>query len=163
MPTWWTCVAAAALTTFPQIAAAVVAPTTATVIRVVDKPDARQANAFFSGNWPPFAPSPFMKLSIGAIEPRGWLRKQLTLEADGMVGHLPELSKFVADPAKSAWGNGTGEGDLPWEEAPYWLKGYADMGYILDAESIEPIPMGAARLRISQFPVIDSPPATRQK
>src|SRR4051812_1365741 len=84
-------------------------------VEVVDKPDARRTNTIYPGNRPPLAPSPFIKLPIGAIKPNGWLRKQLTLEADGMIGHLPELSKFVADPKKSAWASGTGEGDFPWE------------------------------------------------
>jgi hypothetical protein len=137
MPTWWTFVAAAAITTFAQIAAADVPRTTPTLIEVVDKPEVKQANAFYPGNRPPLVSGPFIKLPIGAIAPQGWLRKQLTLQADGMVGHLPELSKFVADPAKSAWASGTGEGDFPWEEAPYWLKGYADMGYILGDEAIK--------------------------
>ncbi|MBD3176860.1 MAG: hypothetical protein GF320_16900, partial [Armatimonadia bacterium] len=57
-------------------------------------------------NRPPLQPSPLAKLDIGAIEPRGWLRKQLRLMADGMVGHLPEVSRWVRD--DSAWMTGQG-------------------------------------------------------
>lgn len=105
-------------------------------VQVVDKPPLGSPNAYYVGNRPPLQPSPFVKLPIGAIEPAGWLRRQLLLQAEGEVGRLPELSKFVADPETSAWASGTGEGEHPWEEAPYWLKGYGDMGYLLGDEQI---------------------------
>ena len=82
-------------------------------------------------NRPPLRPSPLAKLDIGAIEPRGWLRKQLRLMADGMVGRLPEVSPWVRD--GSAWMTGVGSG---WEELPYWLKGLGDLGYVLGDEEV---------------------------
>ena len=35
-----------------------------------------------------------IKLPIGAITPKGWLRRQLELERDGMIGHLAEISPW---------------------------------------------------------------------
>ena len=67
---------------------------TADTIDTVGRPDASQKNKFYVGNREPLLPSPLLKLPIGAITPRGWLRKQLELEADGFFGHLPELSRF---------------------------------------------------------------------
>ena len=40
-------------------------------------------------------PAPFMKLPIAAIQPRGWLRHQLELEASGMIGRLSPLRRFT--------------------------------------------------------------------
>jgi hypothetical protein len=86
-------------------------------------------------NRTPLSPSAFIKLPIGAIRPQGWLRSQLELEAKGMTGHLPELSHWCRFDS-NAWSSATGEGHSGWEELPYWLKGYGDLGYVLRDERI---------------------------
>ena len=80
---------------------------------------------------PPLAPVPLAKLPVGSIAPRGWLRHQLEREAEGFVGRLAELSKFCAP--DNGWLTGKGPG---WEEAPYWLKGLVDLGYVLKNERV---------------------------
>jgi len=99
-------------------------------VRVVDRPNTKQPNDFYVGNRPPLLPSPFIKLPIGAIKPQGWIRKQLELEADGFTGHLLEISPFLKK-ENNAWLNPKGEGHSYWEEVPYWLKGFGDLGYVL--------------------------------
>jgi len=86
-------------------------------------------NLFYTGNRPPLAPSPFIKLPIGAIRPEGWLRTQLQLEAEGFSGRLSEISQFCKYDG-SAWVT-PGTGERGWEEAPYWLKGFTDLGFVL--------------------------------
>jgi len=103
--------------------------------RVVKRPPSDMRNSFYVSNRPPLAPSPFVKLPIGAISPKGWLRHQLELEADGMTGHLSELSKWCKAEG-NAWLSPKGEGHSGWEELPYWLKGYGDLGYVLKDEHI---------------------------
>ncbi len=83
----------------------------------------------------PLRPSPLMKLPIGSITPKGWLRRMLELEAEGMTGHLKEISPWVKFES-NAWSNPEGKGHSGWEEMPYWLKGYGDLGYVLKDESI---------------------------
>lgn len=95
-------------------------------------PDAKH---LYTANRAPLEASPLVKLPIGSIEPRGWLRHQLELERDGMVGRLKEISPWL-NFEKSAWGNPRGEGERGWEEMPYWLKGYGDLGYVLKDEKI---------------------------
>src|SRR5580765_3423964 len=90
---------------------------------------------FYIGNREPLAPSPFMKLPIGSITPKGWLRHQLELEANGMTGRLPEVSKWCKFEG-NAWATADGQGDNGWEELPYWLKGFGDLGYVLKDERI---------------------------
>lgn len=104
-------------------------------VQVVKKPPRERTNSFYVSNRPPLASSPFAKLPIGAITPKGWLRQQLILEAKGMVGHLPELSKWCKAEG-NAWLSPEGEGHSGWEELPYWLKGFGDLGYVLKDESI---------------------------
>jgi hypothetical protein len=97
-------------------------------VTAVDRPDMAGTNAFYVGNRAPLQPSPFLKLPIGAITPQGWLRHQLVLEADGMAGRLPEVSHWLKLEG-NGWTDPKAKGG--WEELPYWLKGYGDLGYVL--------------------------------
>lgn len=101
-----------------------------TDIRVVERPSMQAKNDFYVGNRPPLTPSPFIKLPPGAIEPAGWVRRQLELQRDGFHGHLTEISQFIKKEG-NAWLSKTGQGDHGWEEPPYWLKGFSNCGYIL--------------------------------
>lgn len=101
----------------------------------VGPPDGTQSNGFYVGNRAPLAPSPFIKLPVGAVRPRGWLRTELQLQADGYSGHLTEISAFLKK-EKNAWLSPDGSGDHGWEEVPYWLKGFANIGYLLDDQRI---------------------------
>jgi hypothetical protein len=96
---------------------------------------ADRTNSFYVCNRAPLAPAAFLKLPIGAIKPRGWLRHQLELEAHGLTGRLPEVSKWCKF-EQSAWASPDGRGQFGWEELPYWLKGYGDLGYVLGDERI---------------------------
>lgn len=89
----------------------------------------------YVGNRAPLLASPFRKLPISSIRPEGWLRKQLEMEADGYTGHLDELSEFL-NKKDNAWLSPTGEGKHGWEELPYWLRGFGDLGYVLGDKRI---------------------------
>src|SRR5436309_9583453 len=89
----------------------------------------------YLGNREPLAPSPFMKLPIGSIIPRGWLLHQLEFEANGMTGRLPEISPWCKFEG-NAWAAKDGQGTNGWEELPYWLKGFGDLGYVLKNQRI---------------------------
>jgi hypothetical protein len=100
-------------------------------VRVVPGPDTSQANPYYPGNRPPLAPSPFIRLPTGAVNPTGWLRKQLELQAAGFIGHIGEVSGNL-NKRDNAWLNPSGKGGGYWEEVPYWLRGYVSMAYLLD-------------------------------
>ncbi|HWW03261.1 MAG TPA: beta-L-arabinofuranosidase domain-containing protein [Candidatus Acidoferrum sp.] len=112
-----------------------VAAANQTEVTVLDSPPASSSNQFYTANRAPLQPSPFLKLPIGSITPRGWLRHQLELEAQGMTGHLEEISKWCKFEG-NAWADPQGQGHSGWEELPYWLKGYGDLGYVLKDESL---------------------------
>jgi hypothetical protein len=102
-----------------------------TEIALVASPPVASSNKHYVSNRPPLAPSPLVKLPIGSIQPKGWLLGQLRLMRNGFTGRLPEISRFLRE--DSGWITLKGPG---WEEMPYWLKGYADLGYILDDPEI---------------------------
>jgi hypothetical protein len=119
----------ACLTAIPLAVAA--AADSSAGIRLVASPPKDASNAHYVSNRAPLRPSPFAKLPIGHVVPQGWLREMLQLEADGMSGHLSEISKWCKF-ENSAWASKDGKGENPWEELPYWLKGYGDLGYVLN-------------------------------
>ncbi|MBE7175871.1 MAG: glycoside hydrolase family 127 protein [Mucilaginibacter polytrichastri] len=97
----------------------------------VPRPETTSKNAFYTGNREPLSPLHFIKLPVGSVQPKGWVRKYLELQRDGLTGHLGEISAWL-DKNNNAWFSGTGKGDHGWEEVPYWLKGYGDLAYILN-------------------------------
>jgi len=109
------------------------AETSVRVVREVKAPE--HARPHYIANRSPLEPSPFIKLPIGAMAPKGWLLYQLQLQRSGMVGKLKEISPWL-DFEKSSWADPAGAGRFGWEEMPYWLKGYGDLGYILRDEAI---------------------------
>jgi hypothetical protein len=110
------------------------APIGRSQITVLERPDTAKTNNFYIGNRPPLLPSPLLKLPIGAVKPKGWLRKELELQAAGFHGHLGEISPFLGA-ENNAWLSPRGEGQHGWEEVPYWLKGFGDCAYLLGNES----------------------------
>ncbi|MGC8744739.1 MAG: beta-L-arabinofuranosidase domain-containing protein [Verrucomicrobiia bacterium] len=104
-------------------------------ITVLKEVNPQRYDGLYPANRPPLVPSPFVKLPIGSIQPKGWLRNLLELEKDGMTGHLDEISPWL-NFEKSAWADPQGRGEFGWEEMPYWLKGYGDLGYVLRDEKI---------------------------
>ena len=57
-------------------------------------------------NRQPLPQNAFYLLPLTAIKPRGWLRRQLQTQADGMSGHLDEIWPDVGQ--DSSWLGGTG-------------------------------------------------------
>jgi hypothetical protein len=104
-------------------------PTPADEVRSVPSPPTDQRTALYVSNRAPLLPSPLVKLPPGAIKPKGWLRHQLDLMRDGLTGHLMEISPWCKF-ERNAWADPKGKGYKGWEELPYWLKGFGDLGYV---------------------------------
>ena len=86
-----------------------IATTALADVAVVRRPETSQESRFYVGNRKPLAPSPLIKLPIKSIQPRGWLRKQLELQARGFTGHLTgilECSDTVPDAQELFFGIG---------------------------------------------------------
>lgn len=70
-------------------------------------------------------------LPPGVIRPRGWLERQLRLQAENITGQLEEIWPDVG--ADSGWLGGTGES---WERGPYYLDGLVPLAHALGDESL---------------------------
>ncbi|OYR61938.1 hypothetical protein DJ71_23945, partial [Halorubrum sp. E3] len=75
-------------------------------------------------------PRSFERLPLGAVEPRGWLRRQLAIQADGLSGHIDERWEDLAD---NAWLGGEYDG---WERGPYYADGLVPLAHLLDDDDL---------------------------
>lgn len=90
-----------------------------------------QGNQYYVSNKAPLAAEAYVKLPIGDVKPRGWLKTQLHVMADGLAGNLDEIYPNVGP--ENAWVGG--DGDV-WERGPYWLDGAVPLAYILEDEEL---------------------------
>jgi uncharacterized protein len=86
---------------------------------------------FYSTNRDSLAPPALIPLPLGSVVPRGWLQRQLHIQADSLSGHLDE---FWPDVRESRWFGGEAEG---WERAPYWLDGVVPLAFLLDDSTLK--------------------------
>ncbi|MEH6659005.1 beta-L-arabinofuranosidase domain-containing protein [Leeuwenhoekiella marinoflava] len=104
-------------------------------ISIVTIPSVASTNVNYVSNRAPLTSSPLIKLPLGAIKPGSWLKESLQRQADGLMGNLGEISAWLQK-EDNAWLSDDGSGAWGWEEVPYWLKGYANTGYILQDSSM---------------------------
>ncbi len=82
-------------------------------------------------NREPLFPATFQALPLGSIKPRGWLHDQLTVQANGLSGHLDEFWPDLGP--NSGWLGGDGES---WERGPYYLDGLLPLAHLLGDERL---------------------------
>ncbi len=100
-------------------------------ISLVDSPETIEINRHYISNRFPLQPSKLIKLPVGSIKPKGWLLEYFNRQKKGLTGNLGKISAWL-DKKDNAWLSKSGEGKWGWEEVPYWLKGYANIGYITE-------------------------------
>ncbi|KAH6638519.1 duf1680 domain-containing protein [Truncatella angustata] len=71
---------------------------------------------------------------LGSINPLGWLKDQLELEANGLAGNMFEFYRFVND---SKWIGGTTEYSILDEASPYWFNGLVPLAFGLNSTRIQ--------------------------
>lgn len=88
-------------------------------------------NQHYVVNKEPLLQSAFVKLPLGHVKPKGWLKDQLIIQSNGLTGHLDD---FWPSLAKTAW-KGM-EGGEAWERGPYYLDGLVPLAYLLEDERL---------------------------
>ena len=76
-------------------------------------------------------PLKFRPIPLNRLRPRGWLKRQLQIQAEGLSGNL---DKVWPDIAQSKWIGGDREG---WERVPYWLDGFIPLAWLLEDEDLK--------------------------
>ncbi len=102
---------------------------------IVKHPSNSSTNTNYISNNGALTPSYFVKLPVGSITAGGWLKHFLELQRDGLTGNLGKISIWLSK-EDNAWLNKEGKGKNGWEELPYWLKGYANIGYMLKDQAM---------------------------
>src|SRR5512141_2310992 len=82
-------------------------------------------------NRAPLTPNTFDPLPLTSVRPRGWLLRQLQIQAAGQSGHLDEFWPSLT--ADSGWLGGPGES---WERGPYYLDGLVPLAFLLGDERL---------------------------
>lgn len=102
-------------------------------VTVVDRPVTSVSNNYTNFR-EPLKQVPLLKLPVGRVQPKGWLRKYLELQKEGLNGKLGTISAWL-DKNNNQWLSDSG--DHGWEEVPYWLRGYCSLAYILDDQEMK--------------------------
>lgn len=102
-------------------------------VSVVDRPLSGTSTNYTNFR-APLQAAPLLKLPVGEVQPKGWLRKYLELQKEGLNGKLGTVSAWL-DKHNNQWLDD--HGDHGWEEVPYWLRGYCSLAYILDDDEMK--------------------------
>ena len=101
--------------------------------RMVKPSDIKATSTLYVNNRAPLPANPFIKLAPAAVTPRGWVGEMLLRQKNGLSGQLGEISDWL-DKKGNAWLEPSGSHG--WEEVPYWLRGYANLAYILNDKAL---------------------------
>ena len=83
----------------------------------------------------PLQPQPYVRLPMGSVQAKDWLKHQLELQRDGLTGHAEEL---YGDIGGSDWISDRKQGGQhAWERGPYYAKGLIALAFVLDDDALK--------------------------
>jgi len=101
-------------------------------VNAVTQPIVGVSNLSYVNNRSPLLPCPMIKLPLGSIRPKGWLKHQLELMASGMTGRLPEVSPHLKE-GPMFWIGGVRSS---WEQPAYWLRGFYPLAVLTGKQAL---------------------------
>jgi DUF1680 family protein len=119
------------LKTVGVAAAAVATPGVATRVAAASRVTDVKVSSPLVANRAPLGQSNFYSLPLTSIRPKGWLKRQMEIQAAGLSGHLDEFWPDVGP--ESGWLGGNGES---WERGPYFLDGLVPLAYQLQDQKL---------------------------
>jgi len=111
--------------------AAAAAPAVAASVAAASSVADLKVSSPLVANRAPLGQSSFYPLPLTSIRPKGWLKRQMEIQAAGLSGHLDEFWPDVGP--ESGWLGGNGES---WERGPYFLDGLVPLAYQLQDQKL---------------------------
>jgi len=82
----------------------------------------------------PLLAGKFATLPLGSVKPRGWLKRELQIQADGITGHMDEFYHLLT---KNGWLGVKGPKFNSYQWAPYYLDGLVPLAHLLDDQRLK--------------------------
>ncbi|KAF9467133.1 hypothetical protein BDZ94DRAFT_1211502 [Collybia nuda] len=79
------------------------------------------------------APKKFLTVPLGNVKPAGWLKDQLTVQTNGLAGHLHEFYNYAS---KTDWTGGTSYYSNLEEAGSYWFNAMVPNGVLANHSAI---------------------------
>ena len=117
------------------IAAAIVIAIAAVVVAVINL-TFQEVNINYPVNREPLLQTKYIKLPLGAIKPEGWLKEQLTIQANGLTGHLYEFWEPIKNSGWKGDGKENLEGNYIVNYVSNYLDGLIPLAYLLNDKDL---------------------------
>ena len=102
------------------------------VAALADQASEREGNQNYFSNQGKLVDDAFTMLPLGAVQPEEWLREQLLLQKEGLLGNMQDNYPIYSD--SNGWRGGSGD---TWEKGPYYFRGLTQTAFILDDEELK--------------------------
>lgn len=102
------------------------------VAALADQASEREGNQNYFSNQGKLVDDAFTMLPLGAVQPEEWLREQLLLQKEGLLGNMQDKYPIYSD--SNGWRGGSGD---TWEKGPYYFRGLTQTAFILDDEELK--------------------------
>ena len=97
-----------------------------------DNESQRRGNQSYYSNQGDLQEDAFTTLPLGAVQPKEWLKEQLLLQKEGLLGNMQDNYPIYS--SSNGWRGGNGD---TWEKGPYYLRGLTQTAFILNDKDLK--------------------------